>query len=121
MVGFHRVVRVPLGDMPRRARRVADHLLVGRSTVGRDLDRHPAVSQCASEEDPCCGRVAAHGNEDIDHLAVLVDRAVQVAPATGDLDVRLVHEPPVTSSMPAGLAASMNSVVNVCTHRYTVT
>jgi hypothetical protein len=31
---------------------------------------------------------------------VLVDRAVQVAPATGDLDVGLVDEPPVAGGMP---------------------
>jgi hypothetical protein len=31
---------------------------------------------------------------------VLVDRAVQVRPAAGDLHVRFVNEPPVSSRMP---------------------
>jgi hypothetical protein len=39
--------------------------------------------------------------QDIDDLAVLVDRAVQVGPAAGDLQVRLVDEPPVARGVAA--------------------
>jgi hypothetical protein len=59
--------------------------------------------------------VAAGGDEHVDDLPVLVDGAVDVAPDTVDLDLRLIHEPPITGERRANLAASANSGVN----RYT--
>jgi hypothetical protein len=46
--------------------------------------------------------VATLGREDVDDLAVLIDRPVQVGPPSGDLDVGLIDEPPVTASMAGG-------------------
>jgi hypothetical protein len=44
----------------------------------------------------CVRGVAAGRDQHIDHLAVLVDRSVEVAPAARNFDISLVHEPPVT-------------------------
>ena len=52
------------------------------------------------EEPPCCG-VAAYGDEDVDHLAVLVDGPVYVAPDAGDFHVGLVDEPAVAGGVAA--------------------
>jgi hypothetical protein len=45
------------------------------------------MSERAGEERPCRSGIAAFGDQHIDDLAVLVDRPVQVGPASGDLDV----------------------------------
>jgi hypothetical protein len=71
----------------------------------------------ALEECPGCGRVAAFAHQNIDNLPVLVDRAVEVGPAAGDLDVGFIDEPPVARGVPRRPAASMDSGVKVCTHR----
>jgi hypothetical protein len=39
MIGLDRVVRVPLGEMPRRWRRLLDRARVDRRPIGGDLDR----------------------------------------------------------------------------------
>jgi hypothetical protein len=41
-------------------------------------------------------------HRDVDDLAELVDRAVDVPPPTGDLHVGLVDLPAITNSMPTG-------------------
>jgi hypothetical protein len=56
-------------------------------------------------------------HERVNDLAVLVDRPVDVAPDSVDLDVRLVNEPPISWGMPSDRAASLSSGVNRCTHR----
>ena len=52
-----------------------------------------------------------------DHLAMLVDRAVDVGPDASDLDVGLVDEPAIPARCRTGRAASINQGVNRCTHR----
>ena len=48
------------------------------------------------------GRMARRrGQQDVDDLAMLVDRPVQVGPLAGGLHVRLIDEPPVTRSVAA--------------------
>jgi hypothetical protein len=44
MVGLDRVVRVPLGDMLRRWRRLLDHAPVNRRPIGHDLDRRQPLA-----------------------------------------------------------------------------
>ena len=44
----------------------------------------------------------------VDHLAVLVNGPVDVAPQAGNLDVSLVDEPAIPGSMTDGRAASIN-------------
>jgi hypothetical protein len=46
--------------------------------------------------------IAADPDQNIDNLTVLIDRAVQVGPAPGDLDVSLIDEPAITTRVPGG-------------------
>jgi hypothetical protein len=60
--------------------------------IGGHLGRDRAGAQCPGEEPPGGGQVAPLGLKHVDDLAVLVNRAVQVGPPPGDLDVRLAGE-----------------------------
>jgi hypothetical protein len=53
------------------------------------------------KNDLAAGQVTLGGQQHVDDLAMLVDRPVQVRPQTGDLDVGLVNEPPVTHRVPS--------------------
>ena len=55
--------------------------------------------QRAGEERSGSAGITAFEDQDVDDLAVLVDRAVEVRPAAGDLHVGLIHEPPITSGV----------------------
>jgi hypothetical protein len=71
--------------------------------------RDRADTQRLSEEAPGGRQVAPRRQQDVDDLAILIDRPVEIGPGTGDIQVRLVDEPPVAGSMaarPRGLAAS---------------
>jgi hypothetical protein len=57
------------------------------------------VRQGAGEECPRSTGIAALRDEDVDDLPVLIDRAVEVGPAAGDLDVGLIDKPAVTRGM----------------------
>jgi hypothetical protein len=41
-------------------------------------------------------------DEDVDNLAELVDRPIQIDPPSGDFDISFVDESPITGGMPAG-------------------
>jgi len=62
------------------------------------------------EEAPGSRHVGPGGKQDVDDLAVLVDRPVEVGPPPGDLQIRLIVEPP--GAWRHGRTASMNSGVN---------
>ena len=66
--------------------------------VGVDLLRSGVLSEDAVEEPLGCHAVAAGGEEDVDHLAVLIDGPVHVAPDAGDTDVGFStnQRPPTT-------------------------
>ncbi len=89
-----------------------------RCLGGGDIDWCRPEAQGAGEEGPR-RRVAPRGdNQHVDDLSVLVDGAVQVLPAAGDLHVGVGSS---TNQRPRGewraaRAASMNSGVKVCTH-----
>jgi hypothetical protein len=102
MIGFDRVVRVLLGHLPRRTDGILDHKRVDRLLVGGDLNRRRTMPQRTAEERLCRGGVAPVREHHVDDLAVLLDRAIQVVPAAGDLDTRFVDEPPTTWYVPGG-------------------
>jgi len=85
VIGFHAVVRVLLEDIPCGWDELLDHAGVDRCPFGGDLDRSGARAEGAGEERSCSAGIAAFGDEDVDDLAVLVDRAVEVRPAAGTL------------------------------------
>ena len=52
------------------------------------------------EECPRGRVVTAFGDQDVDDVTVLIDRAVQLGPPAGDLHVGLIEEPSVACRMP---------------------
>ena len=77
MIGFDRVVSVLLGAMRGGRRQLVEHLRVGGSAIGGDLDRGRPVIQGAGAESASGGQVPLLGDHDVNDLAELVDRAVQ--------------------------------------------
>jgi hypothetical protein len=69
----------------------------------------------------CCCEVAAYRDEDVDHLAVLVDGPVHIAPDAGNIQVGLVDKPASAGGVAARACCSTASWVKCCTHRYRVT
>jgi len=107
VVCFDRVVRVLLDGVQRRGGQLVEDPRVGVRTVGRDLGRDHAGLQRPGEEAPRSRQVAPYGQQDVDDLAMLVDRPVQVGPLADHLPVRLIDEPPGTRSVtarPGGLS-----------------
>jgi hypothetical protein len=117
VISFDDVVGVLLEDMPRTRGVLCDDPWVDRCPVGGDLDRSRTMGERAGEQRPRRSGIAAFGDQHIDDLAVLVDRPVQVGPASGDLDVSLVDEPTITRAMASRLGGVDNSEVKVCTQR----
>ena len=69
--------RVPLEDVPRSRDAFVEHAWVHRRMVGHDLDRNRSEPHRAGEERTRRGAVSASRDQDIDDLAVLIDRAVE--------------------------------------------
>src|SRR5680860_399491 len=100
VVAFDPVVLVMAGAMPRGRNQVLDHVGQCRWPVGDDLARVTVNSQGSGEEPTRGGDVSALRHVHVDHLAMLVDRPVDVGPDPGDLDVGLVDEPPIPGQVP---------------------
>ena len=118
MISFHAVVAVLLQDVTSARDTFVEHPRIDRCPVGRNLDRRRAVGQGAGEAHPGGRAVTTFGDQDVDDLTVLIDRAVEVGPAAGDLWRR---SPPCSTEYPvrwrAGREASMNCAVTVWTQR----
>ncbi len=100
VISLHAVVRVLLEDVSRCRGEFVDHARVERRPVRADLDRIRTRVQRADEQRPSSTGIAAFGYPDIDDLAVLVDRAVALCRAAGELDVSLVDEPTIPARVP---------------------
>jgi len=101
VICLDRVIRVPLDDVQRRGNQLVKHPQVGGRAVGCDLGRDRARAQRPGEEAPSGRQVTARRQQNIDDLAMLIDSPVEIGPFTGDLQVGLIDEPPVTRSVPA--------------------
>jgi hypothetical protein len=101
VICLDRVVPVLLDGVQGRGDQLVEDPRVDRRAVGRDLDRDRARSQRPGEEAPRGRQVTPHGQQDIDDLAMLIDRPVEIDPLAGDLQVGLIDEPPVTRSVTA--------------------
>ena len=73
----------------------------GFGLVRRDLLRPGVLTGDPVEEPARRGPVTTGRHEDVDHLAVLIDGPVDVAPDAGDTDVGLVDEPAETDGVAA--------------------
>ena len=102
MIVLDPVVRILLGVMNHVRKQLIDNAQQGCSQICGDLSGTPVVAQRGFEEVPRGGDIAPLRYLDVDHLAVLIHGAVDVAPGTVDLDVGLVDEPAVADAVPAG-------------------
>src|SRR4029453_15348822 len=103
MIGLDVVVRVPLGTMPGRREQLVQHRPVRCRLVGHNFHRDDRRGADGLLEEALGGvRVATRGDEHVDDLPELVDRAVHVAPPASHLHVGLVDLPAVPDGMPAG-------------------
>ena len=102
MIGFDGIVRVLLHDVARGGQQLIDHPRVGRRPISAHLSRAWAMLESAGEESVSGRQIPVLRDEDVDDLAILVDRPVQINPAPGDLDVSLIDEPPITRRVQAG-------------------
>jgi hypothetical protein len=93
MISLNRIVLIPLGDVAGGGQQPVEHPRIGRRPIGGYLGRTRPVLEGAGEE-PTGGRqVPFFGDENVDDLAVLADRPIEIDPPAGDLDVGLIDEP----------------------------
>ena len=85
MIGLHGVVRVRLDNVARARRELVDNAWVDRCAVGGDLRRCRPVRRGLGEERPPRGAVTVLRQQNVDNLAMLVDRALQVGPVPATL------------------------------------
>ena len=101
VVAFDAVVRV-LGAVVERGRdETFDRRSQRRGPVGDDLDWLTMRAECRREESSSGSEIPSGRDEHVDDLTVLINCSVHIPPRTGDLHVRLVHEPTVTDRMAA--------------------
>jgi hypothetical protein len=103
VISFDRVVGILLGDVTRGGQQFIEHSRIPRSPVGGHFGRAWAVVERMGEEPAGDREIPFLCDEDVNDLAKLVDRPVQIDPPPGDFDVRFVDEPPITGGVPAGL------------------
>src|ERR687894_381652 len=100
MIGLDRVSGVLLQDMARRGQQLLDHSRIGGRLIGADLAGTWAVLQGTGED----RRVAARSRYWETSTSMTCPNwsiAVQIYPLPGNLDIDLIHEPPITGGMPA--------------------
>jgi hypothetical protein len=71
------------------------------SQIGGDIFWADMSPQHRGEERSRRRNVASFRDVHVDHLAMLVDSAVDVLPDSGDFDVGLICEPAVPNTVPA--------------------
>ncbi|GEM_PF-2682094 len=100
MVVLDPIVRVPGGVMKRIREQLIDNAQQRCSQIGGGV-LWAAMSLQHCGEERCRRRdVASLRHVHVDHLAVLVDSAVDVLPDSGDFDVGLICEPAVPDTVP---------------------
>jgi hypothetical protein len=102
VVGFNCIVRLLLRDAAGGGQQLIEHSQIRGSPVGAHLGRAWAVVERLAEE-PVSGReISFFRDEDIDDLAELVDRSVQMDSSSSDFEIGLVDKPPIAGYVPAG-------------------
>jgi hypothetical protein len=86
VIVFDGVARVLLHHMTGGGQQLIEHPQIGRRLVGRHLRRTGGALKHPGEEPVRGQQITLVGGEDVDDLAELVDRPVQVDPPAGNLD-----------------------------------
>ena len=123
MISFHTVVGVLGGVVAGGGEEVVDHTGKCPGSIGGHLDRFTVGADGGLEEPGGGWGVTPHRDVDIEDLAVLIDRPVDVPPAARNLHVRLVHEPAVTATMttrPGGVDQEGSEALHPPEQRYVV-
>jgi hypothetical protein len=102
VIGFDGVVGVLLHDVADRRQQLIEYPWVGGRPISGHLGWAWAVFKSAGEESASGRQIPILRDEDIDDLAILVDRAVQIDPTPGDFDVSFIDEPAIARRVPAG-------------------
>ena len=102
MIGFDGVVGILLHDVARGRQQLIEYTWVGRRSISAHLGWTWAMLQGMGEESASGRQIPILRDKDVDDLAILVDRSIQIDPAPGDLDIWLIDEPPITRRLPAG-------------------
>src|SRR5918995_4783363 len=94
VVALDPVVGVAVGAVPRRWQQLVQYGRVHRRLIGGDLDGRDLGHADGPLEEPAgCRCVPIWGYEHINDLAELVDRTVDIPPASGHLHRGLVDSP----------------------------
>jgi hypothetical protein len=102
VVALDVVVGVLLGAVPGRREQLVQHDRVGRRLVGDHFHgRDLGPADGLLEEPPGGGAITTPGDEYVDDLPELVDRAVDIAPVASNLGVGLIDLPASPDGMPA--------------------
>jgi hypothetical protein len=88
--------------MARRGQQLIEHPRIRRSSVGAHLCWAWATLEGAGEELASGRQIPILCDENVDDLAILVDRPIQIDPAPGDFDIGLINKPAITRHVPAG-------------------
>jgi hypothetical protein len=105
MICPDRVIRVLPHGVQRRRDQLVEDPRVDRGTVGVDLGRDRARAQRPGKEAPGGRQVTPPGKQDIDGLAMLVDRPAQAGQFAGDLHAHLTGNHRSPGAWRHGLAA----------------
>ncbi len=102
MICFDNIIAVLLSEMASSGHQLIQHTRIGRCLVRRHRARLAAVIQSPGKEPTSGCQVPLLRHQDIDDLAILVGRSLQVDPPPGNLHIRFIGKPPITRHMPAG-------------------
>ena len=102
MISFDGIVRILLHDVARGRQQFIKDPRVGRRPISAHLDWVWAVGEGTGKGSASGRQIPLLGYQDIDDLAILIDRPIQINPAPGDFDIDLIDEPPITRRMPTG-------------------
>ena len=100
MISFDGIVRISFHDMARGRQQLIEHPRIGRRAISAHLDWVWALGEGTGKESASSCQIPLLGDQDIDDLAILVDRPIQIDPAPGDLHICLIDTPPITRRMP---------------------
>ena len=84
MIGFDGLVRAQLNNVASGGQQLVEHSRVGRRAIGAHHGRAWGKLKGTSQEPPSGRQIPLLADQDVDDLAELGDRPIQIDPAPGD-------------------------------------